>query len=116
MKTFAAYTAALAIGLATAVFMLWLGRSTPVGTDISFAAASVVFALAIVARVLSAPLVHHWFGLALALSLPSCILGIVMFTLVARLGVYFWAWLWSALGALAASLIGAYFAARASRA
>ena len=114
MKTFVAYAAALGIGLATAVFMLWLGRSTPVGTDISFAAASVVFALAIVARVLSAPLMHHWLGLALALSLPSCSLGIVMFTLVARFGVYFWAWLWSALGALAASLIGAYFAARAN--
>jgi hypothetical protein len=116
VKTFAAYAAALAIGLGTAVFVLWLGRSTPVGTDISFAAASIVFALAIVARVLSAPLVRHWLGLSLALSLPTCILGIVMFTLVARLGEYFWAWLWSALGAVAASLIGAYFAAKASRA
>ena len=114
MRTFATYAAALAVGLATAAFVLWLGRSTPVGTDISFAAASVVFGLAIVARLLCAPLARHWLGLALVVSLPSLVLGIVMFVLVARLGEYYWSWLWSALGALAAALIGAYFAAKAA--
>ena len=115
MKAFAAYTAALVVGVATAVFVLWLGRSTPVGTDISFAAASVVFALAIVAALLAAALPRHWLPIALVLSLPSCVLGIVMFALVARLGVYYWTWLWSALGALAASLLGAWFTAWGKR-
>lgn len=115
MRALAAYVGAVTIGIATAVFVLWLGRSTPVGTDISFAAASVVFALAIVAGLLAAALPRHWLALGLALSAPSCVLGLVMFALVARLGEYYWTWLWSALGALAASLLGAGLAAWAKR-
>lgn len=116
VKTVAAYAAASAIGLGVAVFVLWLGRSTPVGTHIWFAAAWVAFGLAMVAGLLSAPLARHWLGLALALSLPTCVLGIVMFGLVARLGEYYWSWLLSALGTVAASLIAAYLAAKATKA
>jgi len=43
------------------------------------------------------------------------VLGVVMFALVANLGEYYWAWLWSALGGVAASLLGAYVAKWAKR-
>ena len=115
MKIWASYAAAAIIGLATPVFMLWLGRTTPVGTDPSFAGASVVFALAIVSGLLTAVAPRHWLPVALVLSLPIGVLGLVMFVLVASLGEYYWAWLWSALGGIAASLLGAYLAAWAKR-
>lgn len=115
MKIWATYAAAVLIGLATPVFVLWLGRTTPVGTDPSFAGASVVFALAIVAGLLTTVVPRHWLPLALVLSLPIGVLGIVMFVLLASLGEYYWAWLWSALGGVAAALLGASIAARAKR-
>lgn len=115
MKTFVVYAAAVLVGIATAVFLLWLGRSTPLGTHISFAAASVALALAIVAGLLAAPLPRHWLALALVLSAPTCVLGILMFALVARLGEYYWSWLWSALGAVFASLLGAWLTAWVKR-
>jgi hypothetical protein len=111
VKAWATFAVAILIGLATPVFVLWIGRATPVGTDPSFAGGSVVFALAIVAGLLTAVVPRHWVSIALLLSLPICLLGIVMFALVANLGEYFWAWLWSALGGVAASLVGAYIAA-----
>jgi hypothetical protein len=37
VKAWASYAAAVAIGLATPVLVLWIGRTTPVGTDPSFA-------------------------------------------------------------------------------
>ncbi len=115
MKTWATYAAAVLIGLATPVLVLWIGRTTPVGTDPSFAGTAVVFALAIVAGLLAAVAPRHWLPIALVLSLPICVLGIVMFALVAKLGEYYWAWLWSALGGVAASLLGAYIAAWTKR-
>ena len=115
MKAWASYAAAVAIGLATPVLVLWIGRTTPVGTDPSFAGASVVFALAIVAGLLTVVLPRHWVAIALVLSLPICVLGIVMFALVAGLGEYYWTWLVSALGGLAASLLGAHVATWSKR-
>lgn len=115
MKTWATYAAAVLIGLATPVFALWLGRTTPVGTDPWFAGAAVVFALAIVAGLLTAVVPRHWIALALVLSLPLCALGVVMFALVASLGEYYWAWLASALGSVAAALLGAHVAKWAKR-
>jgi hypothetical protein len=75
MKILATYAAAALIGLATPFFVLWLGRTTPVGTDPSFAGVSVVFALAIVSGLLGALAPRHWLPIALALSLPICVLG-----------------------------------------
>ena len=115
MRTGLAYAAALAIGIATAVFVLWLGRETPIGTDLSFAGASVVWALAIVSALLARLAPTRWIAIALLLALPVCGLGIVMFALVASLGEYYWTWLWSALGAIVASLIGGYAIARNAR-
>jgi len=115
VRTWIAYAAALAIGVATALFVLWLGRETPVGTDLSFAGASVVWALAIVSALLATPAPRRWISIALLLALPVCGLGIVMFALVASLGEYYWTWLWSALGAIVASLIGGYAITRNKR-
>lgn len=115
MKTPATYAAALAIGVATALLVLWLARETRVGTDLSFAGASVVWALALVSALLTAAVPRRWIVVALLLALPVCGLGIVMFALVANLGEYYWTWLWSALGAIVASLIGGYTVARAKR-
>jgi hypothetical protein len=115
MKILATYAAAALIGLATPFFVLWLGRTTPVGTDPSFAGVSVVFALAIVSGLLGALAPRHWLPIALALSLPICVLGVVMFVLVASLGEYYWTWLWSALGGITASLLGAFVAKWAKR-
>jgi len=114
VKAWATFAAAVLIGLATPVFVLWIGRATPVGTD-PFAGASVVFALAIVAGLLTAVVPRHWLAIALVVSLPVCVLGVVMFALVASLGEYYWAWLASALGGVAASLIGAHAAKWAKR-
>jgi hypothetical protein len=115
MRTVATYAVAVLIGLATPVFVLWIGRTTPVGTDPSFAGASVVFALAIVSALLTTVVPRHWVSIALVLSLPICVLGMVMFVLVASLGAYYWAWLVSALGGLAASLLGAHVATWSKR-
>ena len=115
MKTWATFAAAVILGLATPVLVLWVGRKTPVGTDPSFAGASLVFALAIVSGLLTTIVPRHWVSIALVLSLPICALGIVMFALVASLGEYYWTWLVSALGGLAASLLGAHVATWSKR-
>jgi hypothetical protein len=39
-----------------------------------------------------------------------------MFAVLASVGELFWVWLWVAIGGVAASLLGAYLAARARRA
>jgi hypothetical protein len=75
VKTWANFAAAVVLGLATPVLVLWVGRKTPLGTDPSFAGASLVFAL----------------------------------------GEYYWTWLVSALGGLAASLLGAHVATWSKR-
>ena len=115
MKNWGTYAAALLIGLATPVFVLWLGRTTPAGTDPSFAGVSVVLALAIVAALLAALVPARWLVIALLLSLPIGVLGVVMFVLVANLGEYYWTWLLASLGGIAASLAGGYAVARAKR-
>ena len=109
------FAAAVVIGLATPLLVLWVGRKTPVGTDPSIAGASLVFALAIISALLTAVVPRHWVSIALVLSLPICVLGVVMFALVAGLGEYYWTWLVSALGGLAASLLGARVAAWSRR-
>ena len=115
MKTWATYAATVIIGLATPILVLWVGRSTPVGTDPSFAGASVVFALAIVSGLLAAVAPRHWLPIALIVSMPLCLLGVVMFAALASIGEFFWVWLWAALGSVAASLLGAYIAKWAER-
>ena len=115
MRLWLTYAVALAIGLATPLAVLWIGRKTPVGTDPELAGASVVLALAIVSALLTAALPRHWLAIALVLSVPVCVLGIVMFVVVASLGEYFWAWLWSAIGGVAAALAGAYVVAGSRR-
>ena len=112
MRIWLSYAAAAIVGLGTPFFALWVGRGTPVGSDPAFAGAAVVVALAIVAGVLSAAVPRHWLPIALVVSGPLCILGVVMFIALMNVGEYFWVWLWVALASLAASLLTAYGARR----
>ena len=110
MKLFAAYAAAGAIGVGVAAFVLWLARSAAVGADPLMAALGVVITIGVVAALLAAAAPRHW--LALVLSLPVALLGIVMFSALANVGEFFWIWLIVGLGALGAAMLGAYLVAR----
>ena len=112
MKVFAAYAAAGALGIGAPVLVLHLARSSAVGADPLMAAAGVVIALGIVAAALAAVVPRHWLALALMLSVPLALLGIVMFAALADIGEFFWIWLAVGLGGVAAALGAAYLAAR----
>jgi hypothetical protein len=113
VRLWLSYAAAAIVGTGTPFFALWVARGTPVGSDPAFAGAAVVVALAIIAGVLSAAVPRHWIPIALIVSGPLCILGVVMFIAVADVGEYFWVWLWVGLGSVAASLFTAYVARKA---
>jgi hypothetical protein len=116
VKAWLAYAAAAIVGIATPVLVLWLARSTPVGSDPALAGAAVVVFLAIVSGLLTTALPRHWLPLALIASLPLCVLGMVMFAALVNVGEFFWVWLGVSLGGVAASLLGAFLVARAKRA
>lgn len=116
MRIWISYALAVIVGLATPVVALWIARSTPVGSDPALAGGSVVLGLGIVAGLLAAALPRHWLALALVVSVPLCLLGIVMFAALANIGEFFWVWLGVALGGVAASLLGAFLGRRAKRA
>jgi predicted membrane channel-forming protein YqfA (hemolysin III family) len=116
VRIWLAYAAAVIVGIGTPVFALWVARGTPVGSDPAFAGAAVVVALGIISGLLSLALPRHWIPIALVVSAPLCLLGVVMFVALARVDEFFWVWLWVALGGVAASLASAFFAARAKRA
>jgi predicted membrane channel-forming protein YqfA (hemolysin III family) len=116
VRTWITYAVAVIVGLATPVLALWLARSTPVGSDPALAGASVVLGLGIVSGMLAAALPRHWLPLALVVSVPLGLLGVVMFAALANVGEFFWVWLWVSLGGVAVSLAGAFFGARAKRA
>jgi hypothetical protein len=116
VRIWLAYAAAAIVGIGTPVFALWVARGTPVGSDPALAGAAIVVGLAIVSGLLSLANPRHWVPIALIVSGPLCLLGVVMFAALARVGEFFWVWLWVALGAVAASLVCAFFAARAKRA
>lgn len=116
MRIWLSYAAAALVGIGTPFFALWVARGTPVGSDPAFAGAAVVVGLAIVSGLLSAAIPRHWIPLALIVSGPLCVLGMVMFVALARVDEFFWVWLWVALGGIAASLLCAYLVKRAKRA
>lgn len=115
MRIWLSYAAALIVGIGTPLFALWVARSTPVGSDPALAGLSLVLGLGIIAALLAAALPRHWLALALIVSVPLGVLGTVMFVALANIGEFFWIWLAVTLGAVAASLLGAFFAARAKR-
>lgn len=112
MKSFAAYAAAGASGLGVAVFVLWLARSSARGADPLMVGIAVVLVLGVLAVLLTRLAPGQWFGLALVISAPLALLGIVMFAALASIGEFFWIWLGVGLGGAAAALLGAYLAAR----
>jgi predicted membrane channel-forming protein YqfA (hemolysin III family) len=116
VRTWLTYAAAAIVGIGTPILALWIARGTPVGSDPALAGGSLVLGLGIVSAVLTAALPRHWPWIAFAVSLPLCLLGVVMFAALADVGEFFWIWLWVALGGVAASLAGAFLTARAKRA
>jgi predicted membrane channel-forming protein YqfA (hemolysin III family) len=116
VRIWLAYAAAAIVGIGTPVFTLWVARGTPVGSDPALAGAAVVVGLGIISALLSAAIPRHWIPIALVVSVPLCLLGVVMFVALVRVNEFFWVWLWVALGGVAASLAGAFLAARAKRA
>jgi hypothetical protein len=116
VRLWLSYGTAAIVGIGTPFFALWVARGTPVVSDPAFAGTAVLVALAIIAGVLSATVPRHWMPIALIISGPLCILGVVMFVALANVGEYFWAWLWVAVGSLAASLFTAYVAGKIKRA
>jgi hypothetical protein len=116
MRIWLAYGGAAIVGIGTPFFVLWVARGTPVGSDPAFAGAAVVVALGIISGLLSLAVPRHWVPIALIVSAPLCLLGVVMFAALARVDEFFWVWLWVALASVAASLAAAFFAARAKRA
>ena len=115
MRTWAAYAGAAIVGFGTPIFALWILRDTPVGSDPALGGAAVVVGFAIFSASLAALIPRHWLPIALVVSLPLCVLGVVMFAALARVDEFFWVWLWVALGGVAASLAAAFFAARTKR-
>ena len=116
MRIWLGYAAAAVVGIGTPFFALWVARGTPVGSDPGFAGAAVAVTLAIISGALSAAMPRHWLPIALIVSGPLGVLGVVMFVALARVDEFFWVWLSAALGGLAASLLCAYLVARAKRA
>lgn len=116
MKTWATYIAAVAIGCATPVLVLWMARSTPIGSDPALAGAAVVLGLGIISALLTVSLPRHWLPIAVVVSAPLCLFGMLMFAVLANVGELYWIWLWVGIGGVAASLLGAYLCARAKRA
>jgi len=113
MRPFAAYAAAVATGLGVAVFVLWIARSTAVGADPVIVSIAVVAVVGILAAVLTRLAPAHWIALALVISAPLALLGILMFAALANIGEFFWIWLGVGLGGAGAALLGGYLAARA---
>ena len=116
VKTWATYAAAAVIGCATPVLVLWLARSTPVGSDRALAAASVVAGLGLVSGLLAVLIPARWLSTAVIVSAPLCVVASLMFAALANVGELFWVWLWVGIGGVAASLLGAFLGAKAKRA
>jgi hypothetical protein len=116
VRIWLSYAVAAVVGIGTPFFALWVARGTPVGSDPAFAGAAIVVALAIVSGALSAAIPRHWIPIALIVSGPLGVHGLVRFVALARVDEFVWVGLWVALGSLAASLLCAYLVGRAKRA
>ena len=116
MRVFAAYAAAVVIGIGAPILVLGIARGTSVGADPALAAGAIVVGLGILAALLSAAAPRHWLWLALVVSVPLTLLSAVMFAALANVGGFFWIWIWVGLGGVVAALLGALVAARKRRA
>jgi hypothetical protein len=110
---FAVYAAAVAVGIATPAFVLWLARTSAQDSNPYLPAIAISVGVGIVAALLTRLAPRHWLALALVVSAPLGLLGIVMFGAFVNIGAFFWVWLGIGAGPVAAALFGAWLAGRA---
>jgi len=112
LKTYATYTAAVAVGVFAPLFVLWAARTAPIGASPVFVAASVVLALAFVSALFAAFLPRRWIVITSLVCLPIALLGSVMFLALADTGAAYYIWLVVGIGSLGSSAIAAFFSAK----
>ena len=112
LKTYAIYTAAVAVGIFAPLFVLWAARTAPVGASPVFVAASVVLALAFVSALFAAFLPRRWIIIPPLVCLPIALLGSVMFLALADTDAAYYIWLVVGIGSLGCSAIAAFFSAK----
>ncbi len=112
LRTYAIYTVAAGVGIFAPLFVLWAARTTPAGASPLLVAVSVVLALAFASALLASFLPRRWISTTSLVSLPTAVLGSVMFLAFAGKGATYYVWLFVGMGSLASSAIAAFFSAR----
>ena len=112
LRTYAIYAVAAGVGIFAPVFVLWAARTTPVGASPVVVAVAVVLALAFTSALLASFLPRHWVSTTSLVSLPTAVLGSVMFLAFAGKGATYYVWLFVGMGSLVSSAIAAFLSAR----
>ena len=113
LRTYAAYTAALAVGIFAPFFVLWAARAAPLGASPAFMAASTILALAFASALFASLLPRRWIITSSLVSLPIAVLGSVMFLALTGSGAAYYIWLVVGIGSLVSSAAAAFFSAKA---
>ncbi len=112
LRTYAIYTVAAGVGIFAPSFVLWAARTTPIGASPAVVAVSVVLALAFTSALLASFLPRHWISTTSLVSLPTAVLGSIMFLAFASQGATYYIWLVVGMGSFVSSAIAAFFSAR----
>jgi hypothetical protein len=112
LRTYAIYTVAAGVGIFAPLFVLWAARTTPIGASPVVVAVSVVLALAFTSALLASFLPRRWISTTSLVSLPTAVLGSVMFLAFAGKGATYYIWLVVGMGSFVSSAIAAFFSAR----
>ena len=112
LRTYTIYTVAAGVGIFAPIFVLWAARTTPVGASPLVVAVSVVLALAFASALLASFLPRRWISTTSLVSLPTAVLGSIMFLAFASKGATYYIWLVVGMGSLVSSAIAAFFSAR----
>ena len=111
LRICAIYTVAVGVGIFAPIFVLWVARTTPLGASPVVVAVSVVLALAFTSALLASFLPRHWISTTSVVSLPTAVLGSVMFLALASRGATYYIWLFVGMGSFVSSAIAAFFSA-----
>jgi len=111
LRTCAVYTVAVGVGIFAPIFVLSVARTTPIGASPVVVAVSVVLALAFTSALLASFLPRHWISTTSVVSLPTAVLGSVMFLALASRGATYYIWLFVGMGSFVSSAIAAFFSA-----
>jgi len=112
LRTYAIYAVAAGVRIFAPIFVLWAARTTPAGASPLVVAVSVVLALAFTSALLASFLPRRWISTTSLVSLPTAVLGSVMFLAFAGKGATYYIWLVVGMGSFVSSAIAAFFSAR----